>query len=295
MKTILVTGATGNVGSALVSDLLGAGHAVRAAVPNAETGAARDRFSPEVDVGPFAFEREEYFEDALSGADGLFLMRPPHISAVRQIMAPAIERAAETKPHIVVLSVLGAGSNPLVPHHAMEKLVKRSGAPYTLLRPSFFMQNLSTNYREDIARRGEISVPAGRGRTSFIDVRDIAEIAGRVMLEPAHMGRAYSLTGAEALDYHEVASVFTEVLGRLVRYRNPSPREFARRLAAEGVAPDYAKVLRGIYLTARIGLAARVTADAENLLGRPPRSLEEFVRDHAAIWSDDDAGVDQAP
>jgi uncharacterized protein YbjT (DUF2867 family) len=282
---VLVTGATGNVGGEVVSELLNAGWRVRAAVPGREIETARQRWGGGVEVVRFDFEEPDTFTEAFTDVDGVFLMRPPHISDVKRIMAPAIRHAAEQgHAHVVVLSVLGAGSNPLVPHHAMEKLVERSGLPYTLLRPSFFMQNLSTQYREEIGRRGQIHVPAGRGRTSFIDVRDIATVTARVMGRAEHFGRAYTLTGAEALDYFEVARVFTEVLGRPVRYANPSPRDFRSRLREQGVAEDFIRVLCGIYFTARIGLAARITPETEQLLGRPPISLERFVRDYAEVW-----------
>jgi uncharacterized protein YbjT (DUF2867 family) len=284
---ILVTGATGNVGREVVAELLRAGRSVRVAVPARELDAARERWGRAVEVVHFEFEEPTTFATAFDGVDGVFLMRPPHISAVKRIMDPAIRHAAERGGrHVVVLSVLGAGGNPLVPHHAMEKLIKRSGLPYTLLRPSFFMQNLSTQYREDIARRSEIYVPAGRGRTSFVDVRDIAAVVGRVMCQAEHFGHAYTLTGGEAHDYFEVAAILSEVLGRPVRYANPSPRRFRARLREQGTAADFIRVLRGIYLTARLGLAARVTAETELLLGRPPISLERFVRDHAPVWQD---------
>jgi len=289
--TVLVTGATGNVGGEVVAELLRAGRQVRAAVPGHELGTAHRRFGPEVEVVPFDFEEPDSYQTALEGAGAVFLMRPPHLSAVRRIMGPFLRFAAgHGSPHLVVLSVLGAGGNPLVPHHAMEKLVRRSELPYTVLRPSFFMQNLSTQYREDI-RRGEIFVPAGRGRTSFIDVRDIAAVAVRVMGREEHFGRAYNLTGSQALCYREVARLFTEVLGRPVRYLDPTPREFQQRLRAQGVAEDFIRVLRGIYFTARIGLAARVTPDAERLLGHPPISLERFVRDHMKLWAEVEAPV----
>ncbi len=282
---ILVTGATGNVGREVVAELLRAGLSVRAAVPGRGVEMARERWGGAVEVVRFEFEAPDTFATAFEAVNGVFLMRPPHIAAVKRIMGPAIRHATgDGRPHVVVLSVLGAGNNPLVPHHAMEKLVERSGLPYTLLRPSFFMRNLSTQYLEDIGTRGEIHVPAGRGKTSFIDVRDIAAVAARVMGRPEHFGRAYTLTGGEALDYFAVARVLTAVLGRSVRYANPSPREFRTRLREQGTAEDFVRVLRGIYFTARIGLAARVTPDVELLLGRPPISLDRFVRDHAVVW-----------
>jgi uncharacterized protein YbjT (DUF2867 family) len=186
--------------------------------------------------------------------------------------------------HVVTLSVIGAGANPVLPHFRMERLVERSGAPYTHLRPSFFMQNLSTTYREAIRDRGELFIPAGDGRTSFVDVRDIAEVAAHVLGVRQHYGQAYTLTGPEALTYCEVAETLSRELGRPIRYAAPSPSAFRQRLREEGASADYARVLSRIYLVARLGLAGRLTPDAERLLGRPPTSLAAFVRDSAASW-----------
>lgn len=89
---------------------------------------------------------------------------------------------------------------------------------YTLLRASFFMQNLLEVHRPDIVEHGEIFVPAGNGKTSFVDARDIGEAAAIVLTESGHVNQAYDLTGPEALDYGEVATIFSDVLGRSITY-----------------------------------------------------------------------------
>lgn len=280
---IVVTGATGNVGRALVAALRREGRAVRAAVPDAD--AARALLGEAVECVRFRFEDEATFGPAFDGAAGVFLMRPPHLSRPKREMAAAVRYlAAHGRPHVVVLSVMGAGGNPLLPHHAMERLVRSAGLPFTFLRPSFFMQNLSTTYLADIRDRGVIEVPAGDGRTSFIDVRDVAEAAARVLGRPAHFGQAYTLTGAEALSYADAARLFTAELGRPVRYTRPSPREYRRLLAQRGTPRDFARVLSSIYFVARHGLAARVTPDTARLLGRDPIRLQAFIRDHRELW-----------
>jgi uncharacterized protein YbjT (DUF2867 family) len=280
---VLVTGATGNVGREVVAALRRQGRRIRAATPNVEQ--ARALLGEGIEYARFDFTEPETFAPTFDGVSAVFLVRPPPVSEVKRIMGPAIAHAASSgRPHVVTLSVMGAGSNPLVPHHAMEKLVRRAGLPYTHLRPSFFMQNLSTTYREEIRDRGEIFVPAGRGRTSFIDVRDIAEVAARVLGDAAYHGRAYTLTGSEALTYFEVAEIFTRGLGRPFRYANPTPREFKQRLREQGAPENFIRVLASIYFIARHGLAARVTPETEQLLGRAPITLEQFIRDHAALW-----------
>jgi nucleoside-diphosphate-sugar epimerase len=146
------------------------------------------------------------------------------------------------------------------------------------------MQNLSTTHRADIRECGELLVPAGRGRTSFIDVRDIAEVAAQVLTERGHEQQAYALTGAEALTYAEVARIMAEELGRPIQYHAPGPLAFARHMRRRGYSRRFILVMVAIYSTARLGLAATVTPDTARLLGRQPRSVRAFTRDYRACW-----------
>ena len=187
--------------------------------------------------------------------------------------------------HIVFLSLLGAERNRIVPHAKIEAHIRSSGIPYTFLRPSFFMQNLSTTHREEIAERDEIFIPAGKGTTSFIDARDIAAVAVRTLTERGHELRAYDLTGAEALSYYEVADIFTSVLGRRIVYRSPSLFTFGWRRYRQGEHWKFIAVMISIYTAARVGLAARVSDDVRMLLHREPITLRKFVEDYRNCWA----------
>ncbi len=146
------------------------------------------------------------------------------------------------------------------------------------------MQNLSTTHRLDIKEYGQIYVPAGKGKTSFIDVRDIAAVAAKTLMEDGHENKAYPLTGDIALDYSQVAVIFSGVLGRRITYPNPSILAFARRMRQRGLNWSYIGVMIGIYTTARLGLAGGVTSDAHDLLGRPTITMQQFVQDYGDCW-----------
>jgi uncharacterized protein YbjT (DUF2867 family) len=290
MEPLLVTGATGNVGAEVVRLLSERGLPVRAAVrPSALAGYTPP---PGVTAVPFDFALPASYAEALRGVKKLFLLRPPAMTDTKRFINPAIDAArAAGVEQIVFLSLLGAARNPAVPHHAVEGYLRVAGVPWTFLRPSFFMQNLSTTHREEIRDLGEIVVPAGRGTTSFIDVRDIAAVAARTLTETGHTFQAYPLTGAEALDYDAVARALSDALGRPIVYRRPGLARFVRHMRRRGMAWSFILVTAAIYTTARLGLAGRVTEDTARLLGRPPITLRQFASDYRGCWAAGGAGV----
>lgn len=305
---ILVTGATGNVGREVVKQLAARGVAARAAVY--DEADARRTPADAAETARFDFLDPTTFPSAFAGVDEMFLMRPPAISNVKRDIQPAIEYAARAGvSHIVFLSLIGVERNRIVPHAKIEKLLVASGIPWTMLRCGFFMQNLNTTHRADIVESGDIFIPAGGGRTAFIDARDIGAVAARVLTEPGqgptgpvptghvptghaptdpvltdHANTAYKLTGSEALTYEEVAAIMTEELGRPITYSDPSALAFARRFRERGYTSGYVNVMLGIYLTTRLGMASGISPDAERLLGRPPITMREYIRDYAKAF-----------
>ncbi len=278
MSRILVTGATGNVGSVVIEALSRRGISACAAVRDPRPGAIADQVL-------FDFERPETYAPALKGVDKLFLMRPPALTDVARYVFPLIDEAKRSGvSQIVFLSLLGAQHLPFVPHRKVELYLERSGISYTFLRASFFMQNLSTTHAREIREKNLIDVPAGMGKTSFVDVADLAEVAAIALTETGHENKAYDLTGCEALDYHEVAAILTGELGRPIRYRAPGLLGFLLWRIREGVPFGFALVMGAIYTTARMGKAALVTPELERLLGRPPQTLKHFISKERAIW-----------
>ncbi|MFW5784892.1 MAG: SDR family oxidoreductase [Chitinispirillaceae bacterium] len=280
---ILVTGASGNVGSGVFALLEQAGADVRAGSSNPER-VRSGRENGEKSVHLDLLDPSTY-SSALEGVDKIFFIRPPSISDVKKYIAPFIRCAADTKvKHIVFMSLQGVEKNSFVPHHAIEKCIVESEIPYTFLRPSFFMQNLSTTHREEIRDRSMIFVPAGKGKTSFIDARDISAVATKVLCEEGHQFKAYELTGKDSIGYDEAAEIFSEVLGRRIVYADPSPVKFYFDKRKRGFDRSFVLVMIALYSVARFGLASRTTKDTEGLLGREPISFARFVRDHKSVW-----------
>ena len=165
-----------------------------------------------------------------------------------------------------------------------EEWLRASGLAWTMLRASFFMQNLNTTHREEIRDRDEIFIPVGDARTSFIDVRDIGAVAALALTEVGHENKAYDLTGAEAFDYDQVAAIFSEVLGRKIVYRRPSAGAFFRRMIARRQKLMFALVATWLYSGTKSGMADAVTGEVERLLGRRPRLMRHYVEDYRGNW-----------
>ncbi|MEF2278160.1 SDR family oxidoreductase [Deinococcus sp. YIM 134068] len=279
MDLIGVTGAPGNVGTPLVRALLARGARVRVLARRPERAHEEFGDAPGLEYAGFEFGNRRTYVSALQGVRRLFITRPPQLSQVERDMVPALDVALGAGvERMVLLSLQGAERLTFVPHAKLEKYLKESGAESTFLRPSFFMQNLTTTHLPEL-RKGEIYVPAGKGRTSFVDVRDVGEAGAVVLTGDGHANRAYELTGSEALTYEEVARRLTAVTGHPIRYTDPNPITFFRHMRARGVATGQIVVMEGIYATARFGLAGRVTPELAGLLGRSPRTVDEFARD----------------
>lgn len=283
MKQILVTGATGNVGEYVTRHLKARSYPFKAAVTDVDRAIAK--MGPTYPFVAFDFENPATYAEALRDVDRLFLVRPPHLGNPKKEMFPFLEAAFEAGvKHVVFLSLIGAQSNNLSPHRKIEKFLEKKGVPYTFLRASFFMQNLTTTHKSEI-EEGELFIPAGNGLTSFIDARDIAEVATVTLINPGHEFKAYDLTGPEALAYQQVADVLTRTLGRKIQHIDPSIPEWIKHWRARGASWDYIMVLTAIYTTARLGFAGRVSEDLQKVLGRPAVPFERFAAEHRNVWA----------
>ncbi|RZT24725.1 uncharacterized protein YbjT (DUF2867 family) [Mycobacterium sp. BK558] len=286
---LLVTGPTGNVGHELV-DLLGRRYRRPWRVGSRHPEQLADDTSAES-------VRLDFFDPttwapALEGIEALFLLFPlPGNRAARQAIVPFVHAAEHAGcRHVVYVSVFGADRARFIPHHTVEAALRDSAMSATILRCSFFMQNLHraiSTHGVDIADAGELFIPAGRGKTTFIDARDAAEVAATVLADPdAHRDAVYHLTGPTPLTMDEVAAELTATLGRPIRYVNPGLPRFAVRLRRRGVGWDTIGFMSAVYTLTRIGRNQPVTDDVQRLLGRPPRSLHEFLLDAAWRWRD---------
>ena len=284
MKTsILVLGASGNVGTELVNNLKVAGIPFRVGAFNPP--APEEAIGSDIEIVHFDFLKPETYRQTFEGIDAMFLVRPPALANVERDIAPAINAAVENGvKRIVFLSIQGVEKNHLVPHYKIEQLILETGVEFTFLRCGFFMQNLSTTHVNDVKYRNEIPLPVGNARTAFIDVRDIAAVAAKALTEEKHANQIYTLTGTEALNYNEVAEILSLVLNRTIRYTNPLIPAFIFHQLRQGQRLGYTLVVTALYTITRFGNAETVTDDVARILGRKPILFSQFAQDYREVW-----------
>ncbi|MBC7598589.1 MAG: NmrA family NAD(P)-binding protein [Polaromonas sp.] len=281
MKRILVSGATGQVGSAVIAALLAFdGKVVRAGVRDVARATAN--WSGDARVQPVAFDfLDRASQDAaLADCDSLFLLRPPQLNSD---FGDLIARARQHRvTHIVFLSVQGAQRNLFIPHHKIEQRLVSGGVPYTLLRPAYFMQNFTSTLHDELMRGHRIFLPAGNARFTLVDVDDIARVAAQVLTQPGtqHHGQAYTLTSQTPLSFQQMADQLTTGLGTPINYVSPNPWRFYRTLRRDGGEPGLILVMLLLHMLPRFTGTPPVTHTVAELTGRTAIEFAQFVAAH---------------
>ncbi|MDZ3831713.1 MAG: SDR family oxidoreductase [Sphingopyxis sp.] len=282
MPKTLVMGASGLIGRPVAETLASAGLPVRAGYrsrPVAIPGAEPVRVDAETGEG---------LAEAVEGMDQIFLLvgdMPDQTGAELRIV-DAARRAGVG--HIVKLSTFGAETESYSIariHRPVEQAIEQSGIAYTFLRPNCFMQNFHTYYGDMIAHTGLVRLPCDDAAVSFIDARDIAAVAARVLVDEAWRGRAYDLTGPQALTHDQAVSFLATADGKPVRYRSITDEECRSDMIAAGLSAAYAEDIVELCRHYRTGAAARISSAVEDITGRSALSFATFAADHPAPWA----------
>jgi uncharacterized protein YbjT (DUF2867 family) len=207
---------------------------------------AKHEFGEAYEFTALDFADPGTFGNALQQVDKIFLIYPPG----DKIEFEEFLEQAKVKgiSHIVYLSVKDVQFLPFIHHFKNEKLLKKLGIPYTYIRAGYFMQNLNDFLLDELKERQRIFVPAGKGKTSFVDTRDLAEVVVHAFQElERHENKKYVITGDKALDFYQVADIMSEVLGFPVQYTNPSVKEFKEFMLKKGVDEAFVNVVQRDY------------------------------------------------
>jgi uncharacterized protein YbjT (DUF2867 family) len=281
---ILVTGGTGAVGSELLRLLSQAGIATRALTRNPQetpklpgiTWVAGDLAKPQT--------LPAVFEDA----EQLFLLTSYYEDMVTLQHNAIVAARAAGVTHVVKVSAFAASDHSRAPigrwHYQVEKELQESGMGWTILRPHHFMQNLLAQ-AEYVAKDGVVYSASGDGKIPYIDPRDVAAVAFVTLTQPGHVGKKYVLTGGEAMSYRQAAEIIGATIGKPVRFVDESPDQARARRVREGLPPAVIESALAISAYQRAGgKTVTITTTVADLTGRPPRTVREFVREHAATF-----------
>ena len=287
MSAVLVTGATGQVGGALLEDLLRRGAHPRAMVRTEEQAAEFAAHGVDAVVGDL--ERPESLPNALDGVDRVFLMSrdDPNQPEMEAAFVGAAARAGVER--IVKLSANGARPDSHVAlmrwHAEGERALEGSGLGYTVLRPQLYMQNF-LRFGPSVAEEGRFAAPMGDRRFALVDTRDVARVAAAALIEEGQAGATYVVTGPDALSYGDAAGMIGAVIGKVVAYEPVEPRAFRDELIAGRGLPRWrAEDLAFIASAYGEGEGESVTDVVQRVGGGKPRSFAEFAKDHAGHFS----------
>jgi uncharacterized protein YbjT (DUF2867 family) len=287
--SVLVIGAAGNIGRLVVREVLDRGERVTALVRDTERTVPPGSVlaAPGVTRVIGDLTRPASIRRAMDGCSAVFLLTP-HSPDQVELQNVAVDAAADTGARLVKLSSWGPSvfEDTPVPgarrHWLTQQYALSRGVPSTFLCPNYFMHVLINRYAGDVRRRGVLVSPAGWRGISMVDARDVAEAAARVLTEDGHVGATYTLSGPTAPTYPKIADILSRLTGRTVRYHYQSDAEFNAWMATESRQDWETAHAAGIFAFYRDGGGELVTDDVQRILGRAPRSIEDFLAERYA-------------
>ncbi|HMI65134.1 MAG TPA: SDR family oxidoreductase [Cyclobacteriaceae bacterium] len=279
---ITVFGATGKVGREMLEFFSQGGTYCRAVTRDLKKVKAHS-FVTWIE-GNLADKNSLY--NAIAGSKRLFLTTS-FSEKMADLQSNAIDVAREAGvEHIVKLSTKGVSekSDFLIPklHYQIEQKLKSSGLNWTILQPSSFMQNWLGDFSDAIKKERKIYDAVGDIKMPFVDARDIAEVAVRILITPEkHVNKTYMLTGSEAVSYYEVAEAVSQAIHEPVTYISQTPEEARKRLEAKGL-PEWAVKLFLVMAKNQQADGATVSTAVQEILGKPSRNVYYFAKDYAS-------------
>lgn len=283
MDSLLVIGANGKIGQELVLLAAKKGYNVKAAIRDKEK--AESINIENVTLIEFDFNKPETWEEALTETDFVFLLASAQLDNPYEEVKPFIEYLNKSKiKHTTFSTAMGVEQSDNNPLRLLEKEIENSAKPYTLLRPTWFMQNFFTSLKSKIKEEGKLILPAGDSKTSFIDTRDIAECALKSFHEESMKNRAFKLTGGESLTHYQVVDYISKATGKEVKYIPVMLVEYRDMLMQMGLSEHKADGIISIFDMMAKGFTDYITDNVEKILGRKPITFQKFAQDYAEKW-----------
>lgn len=274
-SNILITSATGNIGTPLVQQLQEKDIPVTAATRNADK--MQTKFLKTLETVHMDFSEPGSFIPALKHKELVFLCGPSATPGADQLLLPLVSEAKnQGVKHIVFIA-----SYPNV----MEA-IEQSGMDYTFIRANFFMQNFEMYQTEDIRDKNQIFLPVGKGKAPFIHTRDIGEIAAEVIANPQiFKGKTLYITGPESMDHFQAADIFSDVLGRKITFENPDDDTYRKVMEKLGKPKEYIDAMIAVFGKIRDGKVDKVSNTVEEVLKRKPITLKAYAEEMKAHFT----------
>ena len=283
MTKVLITGATGNVGTEVIKSLQNIDHQLEIYAGVRNLNEDRLKLSNyKVNFSLFDFTDVETYKTALGGCEILFLLRPPQISEVEKYFKPLVDTCKKNGvKHIVFLSVQGVEKSKIIPHHKIEKLIVDSKIPYTFLRPAYFMQNFTTTLHDDLVNKKRIYLPAGNAKFTLVDVRDIGAVSATILTNISkHINKSYELTCKVKLTFLEMARILSDILGIEIQYISPNLISFFLTKRKEKTPTMFILVMIMLHYFPRFQKEPETTNWVEKITNRQPTTFEQFINDN---------------
>jgi uncharacterized protein YbjT (DUF2867 family) len=285
-ESILVTGASGNIGSQVVKQLLSDAPDVSIkAAAHSSQNVKKVKSDARVKVIQIDYNEPETVRGALNDVDKLFLLTPDVPNAADLASNVVIEAKKAGIRQIVKQSVMGADLEADVGtmrlHRQVEKFIEQSGIPFTFLRPNEFMQNFVNFHSPSIKGNNAFYIPLEDAKVSLVDVRDIAAVAVKSLIdEDKHKNKTYLITGPEALSYHQVAEILSNATGRKINYVNISDEEARAAMKEIGMSDWLINTVSELYDYFRKGKASEISPAVKEVTGKKPISFSQFANDY---------------
>ena len=291
MTRILVAGATGTVGSELVKQLTSSPTLIPSSSDIKVRGAIHSQNKVEefrknnrnTEVVVMDFNKPQTVAEALNSVDKLFWLTLPRPKLEEALTSLIREAKKNGVIQIVKLSVFQYVGSIGRWHRYEENIIEESGIPYTFLRAGAFMQNFISFFGQTIKNQNAFYLPAGDGKVSFVDVRDIAAVAVKLLTEKNrfnHENTAFGITGQEALSYSQAAEILSKATGKKISYIDIPQEEAIESMKGFGMEDWLIADLIEFSNIIKAGNASHMTDTIEQFLGRKATSFEQFVRDH---------------
>lgn len=280
-ETILIVGASGTVGSGIVRELKNMNLNLRVTTSQAsKVGKVGN-----VETVLLNVATGEGLSAAFSGVDRAFLLSPPGYADHYKTLSPLIQEAKKQNlSKVVLMTAMGANADERTPFRRAEIELEKSGLKYNIIRPNWFLQNFNTFWVGGIREQSKILLPAGKASVSFIDTADVSAVAAKLLVDDSFANQDFDLSGPAAVSHDEVAAAISKATDKIIEYQEIAPEVLKGGLLSAGLPSDYVDFMMLIFGFLREGYNSRTTDNVQKIIGRGPRSLDQYAAANRSAW-----------